>query len=112
MVLHYWSRQKNWKRKQGLDHRMEKKQIRRRKRQLRRQRRKARMDKLRRLRVQDPKEYWKRVQRMGKVDKGIPKDLTYKGVKLDEGSEKAAICFLNKKKYQSHPQKKAGSTQS
>ena len=46
-VLHYWLRQKNWKRKQGLDHKMEKKQIRRRKRQLRRQRRKERMDKLR-----------------------------------------------------------------
>ena len=27
---------------------------------------------------------------MGKVEKGIPKDLTYKGSKLDDGSEKAA----------------------
>ena len=91
MEMQYWSKQKNWKRKQGLDHKFEKRQLRRRKRQLARLRRKARMDKLRKLRVRDPREYWKKVQRMmGKVDNGIPKDLTYKGAKLDDESEKAA----------------------
>ena len=42
MEMQYWSKQKNWKRKQGLDHKFEKRQLRRRKRQLARLRRKAR----------------------------------------------------------------------
>ena len=72
--LHSWSRRKNWKWRQGLEHKLEKREIRRRKRILKRRRRKEMMPRLRELKSRDPKRYWNRVQRlMGKVSKGMPR---------------------------------------
>ena len=58
---------------------------------MKRRRRKEMMSRPREFKSRDPKRYWNRVQRlMGKVSKGMPKELVYKGVSVQEDKEMEA----------------------